>query len=68
MSHKKWPYYNQLIDLIKDKFQNQYKILVAPGPNEIKDSNKINALSILDNGKALNISQLASLIKKVLLF
>ena len=64
LSHKKWPYYNQLIDLIKDKFQNQYKILVAPGPNEIKDSNKINALSILDNGKALNISQLASLIKE----
>ena len=64
LSHKKWPYYNQLIDLIKDKFQNQYKILVAPGPNEIKDSNEIKALSILDNGKSLNISQLASLIKE----
>ena len=64
LSHKKWPHYNQLIDLIKEKFQNQYKILVAPGPNEIKDSYEIKALSILDNGKSLNISQLASLIKE----
>ena len=36
---------------------------MAPGPNEIKDASTINALSILDNGKALDISQLSSLIK-----
>ena len=36
---------------------------MAPGPNEIKDASNINALSILDNGKALDISQLSSLIK-----
>jgi ADP-heptose:LPS heptosyltransferase len=36
---------------------------LAPGPNEIKDASNINALSILDNGKALDISQLSSLIK-----
>ena len=64
LSHKKWPYYNQLIDKIKKEFQDQYKILVAPGPNEIKDSNEINALCILDDGNALNISQLSSLIKE----
>ena len=60
---KKWPYYNDLIELIKKKFENQFKIIVAPGPDEIKDASNINSLCILDNGKALDISQLASLIK-----
>ena len=60
---KKWPYYHQLIDLINEKFKNKYKIVLAPGPNEIRDASNINAISILDNDKALDISQLASLIK-----
>ena len=60
---KKWPYYNDLIELIEKKFENQFKIIVAPGPDEIKDASNINSLCILDNGKALDISQLASLIK-----
>ena len=60
--HKKWPYYNELIDLIKNKFQNQFKIVIAPGPSEITEANKINAICILDNGESLNISQLSSLI------
>jgi ADP-heptose:LPS heptosyltransferase len=38
------------------------KIVIAPGPNEIKESSKINALCILNNGKALDIPQLSSLI------
>ena len=63
LSLKKWPYYNDLIELIKKKFENQFKIIVAPGPDEIKDASNINSLCILDNGKALDISQLASLIK-----
>jgi len=61
---KKWPYYNDLIKKIKDQFQNQYKIIVVPGPNEIKEAENINAISILDNGKALDISQLSSIIKE----
>ena len=61
---KKWPYYNDLIKKIKDQFQNQFKIIVVPGPNEIKEAENINAISILDNGKALNISQLSSIIKE----
>ena len=32
-------------------------------PEEIKEASNINAECILDNGKSLNISQLASLIK-----
>ena len=62
LMHKKWPYYNELIDLIKNKFQNQFKIVIAPGPSEITEANKINAICILDNGESLNISQLSSLI------
>ena len=60
---KKWPYYNELITKIKEKYQDQYKIIVAPGPNEIKDAEKINALCVLDNGKFLDISQLSAIIK-----
>ena len=63
LTSKKWPYYNDLINIINEKFGNIYKVVLAPGPNEIKDASNINALSILDNGKALNISQLSSLIK-----
>ncbi len=63
LSQKKWPYYNELIEKIKRQYNDQYKIVVAPGPDEINDSKNINALCILDNGKALNISQLSSLIK-----
>ena len=61
---KKWPYYNQLTKLIINKFNNRYKVVVAPGPSEIGDANNIHAISILDQNKALNISQLSSLIKE----
>ena len=60
---KKWPYYNDLITKIKDKYNDKYKIIVAPDPNEIEEAKKINAISILDNNNALNILQLSSLIK-----
>ena len=60
---KKWPYYNELIELIKNKYNNKFKILVAPGPSEIDDARDINAISILDGKKILDISQLSSLIK-----
>ena len=63
LSQKKWPYYNQLIEIIKNKYNDHYKIVVAPGPDEINEAKEINALCILDNNKALNISQLSSLIK-----
>ena len=60
---KKWPYYNELIKLIKNKYNEKYKIVVAPGPSEIEDTKNINAISLLDNNNALDISQLSSLIK-----
>jgi len=62
LMHKKWPYYNELIDLIKSKFQNRFKIVIAPGPSEIAEANQINAICVLDNGASINISQLSTLI------
>ena len=64
LTHKKWPHYNELIKLIENKYGEQIKVVVAPGPSEIDDAKSINAVSILDKGKALDISQLASLIKE----
>jgi len=61
--HKKWPYYNELIDLIKNKYGEQIKVIIAPGPTELDYAKNINAIPILDKNKGLNISQLASLIK-----
>ncbi|MDB4834688.1 glycosyltransferase family 9 protein [Candidatus Pelagibacter sp.] len=63
LTSKKWPYYNDLISMINEKLENEFKVVIAPGPGEIKDASSINALCVLDNGKALDISQLAALIK-----
>ena len=63
LSLKKWPYFNELIELIKKKYNNNFKIVVAPGPQELNESKKINAVCVLDGGKALKLSQLSSLIK-----
>ena len=60
---KKWPYYNKLIELIKSKYNGKYKVVVAPEPSEIKDAKNINALSLLDGEKILDIFQLSSIIK-----
>ena len=60
---KKWPYYNDLIKLLLNKFGEEFKVLIAPGPQEISEAKEIDAISILDNKKALDISQLTSLIK-----
>ena len=63
LTAKKWPYFNELIKIIKNKHNDNYKILIAPGPNEIRESKQIDALCILNDGRALNISELSSLIK-----
>ena len=63
LSLKKWPYFNELIELIKKKYNNNFKIIVAPGPQELNESKKINAVCVLDGEKALKLSQLSSLIK-----
>jgi len=63
LNSKKWPYYNDLISLINEKAEDKFKVVIAPGPHEIKEASSMNAVCVLDNGKALDISQLAALIK-----
>ena len=63
LSIKKWPHYNKLIELISNRYGDEYKIVTAPGPSEINNVKVINAIALLDNGRALDISQLTSLIK-----
>ena len=64
LSHKKWPHYNELIELIKNKYHDQLNIVVAPGPEEINEAKNINAICILHDDKALDIMQLSTLIKE----
>ena len=59
---KKWPYYNDLIKLILDRFGQKYKIVTAPGPKEIDNAKEINALTLLENGETLDLFQLTKLI------
>ena len=63
LTSKKWPYYNELINLIKSKFNDEYNIIIAPGPSEINDAKNINATCVLNEDKALDVSQLSKLIK-----
>ena len=60
---KKWPYYNELIKIIRNKYKDKFKIVLAPGPSEVDHTKDYNAISIMDGKKILDISQLASLIK-----
>ena len=63
LTSKKWPHFNELINLIKNRFNDKYKIIIAPGPLEINDAKNINATCVLNEDKALDISQLSKLIK-----
>ena len=63
LKHKKWPYYKELVQKLKKEFKNEYPILLAPGPNEVKEAIELNAKVVLDNNEPLNIKKLISLIK-----
>ena len=63
LSHKKWPYFNELIRIIKSKHPN-LEIVVAPGSNEIEEAQKIETTMILNKEESLNIMELAGLILK----
>ena len=59
---KKWPYYKELIQKLKQEFKNKYSILLAPGPNEVEEANQLNAKVVLENNQPVNIKTLVSLI------
>ena len=63
LSHKKWPYFNGLINIIRSKNSN-LEIAIAPGPEEIEEAKKIKAITIINDDRALSIMELAGLIGK----
>ena len=63
LSHKKWPYFNELARIIKSKHLN-LEVAVAPASDEIEESKKIESISIMNNDEPLNIIELAGLILK----
>tara|TARA_Y100000590_G_scaffold358443_1_gene413801 strand:+ start:705 stop:1643 length:939 start_codon:yes stop_codon:yes gene_type:complete len=63
LSHKKWPYFNDLIKIIRSKHPN-FEIAIAPGPKELNEAKTIHSISITNNEKPLNIMELAGLIQK----
>ena len=62
LKNKKWPYYQELIQRLKQEFKNKYSVLLAPGPKEIEEAKKLNAKIILENNQSVNIKTLVSLI------
>ena len=62
LKHKKWPYYKELIQKLKQEYKNKYPILLAPGPNEINEAVELNGKVVLDNNEPINIKKLVSLI------
>tara|TARA_B100001564_G_scaffold251266_1_gene213500 strand:+ start:85 stop:1020 length:936 start_codon:yes stop_codon:yes gene_type:complete len=60
---KKWPYFKDLISRLRRDYKNNYSILIAPGPNELKEAALLNAKIILDkNNEPIDIKMLISLI------
>ena len=63
LSHKKWPYFNNLIKIIKSKHDN-LETAIAPGPLELNEAKNIDSIKITNGDQSLNIMELAGLIKK----
>ena len=62
--NKKWPYFKDLIVKLKQDYKNKFPILIAPGPNEIQEANKLNAKVVTDNQNPVDLKTLISLIYK----
>ena len=62
LKNKQWPYFKELIQKLKQEFKNKYSVLLAPGPNEIKEANELNAKVVLENNEYVTLKTLVSLI------
>ncbi len=62
--NKRWPFFKELISQIRREYKNNYSVLIAPGPEEIKEAKLLNANVVLDNGKSISIKELISLINE----
>ena len=61
---KKWPYYEDLIKLLRKEYGLKYNIAIAPGPDEIEEAKKYKIDIILNKSNPVNIIELISIIKK----
>jgi len=64
LPQKKWPFFKDLILRLKQEYKNKYPVLLAPGPDEINEANKLNAKVVLENNDPINIKTLISLISQ----
>ena len=62
LPQKKWPFFKELISRLKQDYKNKFPVLLAPGPNEIDEANKLSGKVVLDNNEPVNIKTLISLI------
>ena len=60
--NKKWPYFKELIIRLKQDYKNSYPVLIAPGPNEIKEANSLSAKVVTEDSGPVGIKTLISLI------
>ena len=60
--NKKWPFFKDLTARIRREYKNNYSVMVAPGPDELNEANKLNAKVIMNDGQPINIKMLISLI------
>jgi len=62
LKHKRWPYYKELINIIKSN--HDFEVVLAPGPNELDEANELGAVVITNYNKILNIVELSGLITR----
>ena len=60
--NKKWPFFKDLTARLRREYKNNYSILVAPGPGELKEANELNAKIIMNGREPINIKMLISLV------
>ena len=65
LPHKKWPFYNELISMIRKENKN-IEIVIVPGPGEVCEASSFDAQIILDQNQPTNFFQLAKILSESL--
>ena len=65
LPHKKWPFYNELISMIRKENKN-IEIVIVPGPGEVVEASSFDAQIILDGNQSTNFFQLAKILSESL--
>ena len=65
LPHKKWPFYNELISMIRKENKN-IEIVIVPGPGEVVEASSFDAQIILVGNQSTNFFQLAKILSESL--